>query len=51
MNQDQVFKILKYLLIIWLVISVVFGTAYIALAFLVIEIFDQIGSQLGPIVK
>ena len=46
MTHEQVIKIIKYLIIAWLIMSVIFGAAYIALAFLVIEMFEQLGTMI-----
>lgn len=51
MSQEQILKIIKYVIIVWLTMSVIFGIVYIGLAFLVIEMFDQLGEQLGTMAK
>ncbi len=46
MTHEQVIKIIKYLIIAWLIMSVICGAAYIALALIVIESFNQLGTMI-----
>lgn len=45
MPQEKLFKILKYILIIWLIVSVISGAAYLTLIWAVLEMVDQFVDQ------
>lgn len=46
MSQEKFIKLVKYLIIAWLIVAVICGIAYIGLAFLVIELADQLADSI-----
>lgn len=43
MSNEQIIKMVKYLIVAWLVLSVIFGAAYLAMLWVVLELFSQFG--------
>ncbi len=43
MSNEQIIKIVKYLVVAWLVLSVIFGAAYLTMLWIVLELFSQFG--------
>lgn len=42
MSQEKILTVIKYLVIAWLALSIVFGTAYLAMILIVLEMVDQL---------
>jgi hypothetical protein len=45
MSQEKIITILKYLLIAWVAVGIVFGLAYLTMIWIVLEMISQLGEM------